>query len=373
MMRLSTRQAGILVCIVIGVAGLLINLKIVGANPIYEGVDYNQFYSASRLAGTGHLYEWDALQKLEAENGYLVPTGRLPVVLYGHKILSVFPFPVARILWMALSLAALLVTVLTWPGANRPLLAAAFACATPITLAVFFGQDIPFWLMFFSLGLLLLERERPRAAGAAMALCICKFHLALGIPILLIAQKRWKALIAGAVAVAALIGFSFLIEGPEWPLRYRTMATMPIFSTGPKRMPSLRGAAEFLPWPVAAEIGSAAAVAALLWLASRRTSEVGPAGAAVAACGLLLGHHTYVADCSLLIPLAAMTVQDGRAPVWRKAWASVLLTPVPALMLGAVNPSPLTQLLIDGFVVAALISAVHGFGALKFKGHDAAA
>ena len=57
-------------------------------------------------------------------------------------------------------------------------------------------------------------------AGCGICTCICKFHLALGIPVLLVSQKRWKALIAGAGTFALLIAACFLIEGPGWVRHY---------------------------------------------------------------------------------------------------------------------------------------------------------
>jgi hypothetical protein len=46
--------------------GLAFNIWMTMLNTTGWGVDYNQFCAASRLAGTGHLYDWDALRKIEA-------------------------------------------------------------------------------------------------------------------------------------------------------------------------------------------------------------------------------------------------------------------------------------------------------------------
>ena len=70
---------------VVTTLGLAFNIWFAVLNRGGWGVDFNQFYAASRLVGTGHLYDWDALRKIEAENGREVPTGRLPVVLYGRR------------------------------------------------------------------------------------------------------------------------------------------------------------------------------------------------------------------------------------------------------------------------------------------------
>ena len=88
---------------------------------------------------------------------------------------------------------------------------------------------------------MLLSKEKPWLAGVAFALCICKFHLALGIPVLLVARKQWKALIAGAGTFALLIAACFLIEGPGWVRHYLENSRLPSFSPAPERMPTLYG------------------------------------------------------------------------------------------------------------------------------------
>jgi hypothetical protein len=321
------------------------------------GVDFNQFYAASRLAGTGHLYDWDALRKIEDEHGIEVPTGRLPVVLYGHKILGSLPYAVARSLWMAGGVAALMVFAVGWPGARRLLMVVALAWSMPAALGLLLGQDVPFWLMFFTAGLLLMERKRPWSAGVAFSLCICKFHLALGIPVMLAAQKRWKTLIAGAMAVLAWIAACFLIEGPRWPLQYAKMSQMPFFSPAPQRMPSVYGIASWLPWPAAAEIAGGVAIVLLLWAACRGSTDLGMCGATAAACGLLLGPHAYAGDCALLIPLSVLTIQRPGAPPWLKVWALVLLSSAPMLLLVWRKPF-LGQASIVAFVIAAMVAGI---------------
>ena len=161
--------AAIVVAAIIAL-GLAFNIWLAVSSRAGWGIDFNQYYSASRLAGTGHLYDWDALRKIEAENGTAVPTGRLPVVLYGHKILGSLPYAVARSIWLAAGIAALMVFAAAWPGTRRPLMLAALAWSMPATLSLLYGQDLPFWLMFFTAGLVLMERKRPWSAGLAFAL-----------------------------------------------------------------------------------------------------------------------------------------------------------------------------------------------------------
>ena len=148
----------------------------------------------------------------------------------------------------------------------------------------------------------------------------------------------------------------FWIEGPGWPRRYWQVLADPAFSPAAPRMANLRGIAWWLPWPTAAEIVLAIAVACLLWTFLRRTTDLGLAGAGAAAGGLLLARHGYAGDCALLIPLLVFTVQRPGVAVWLKCWAVLLLTPAPLFLVVLVaNKQFYGQLLIVGFVVAALL------------------
>jgi hypothetical protein len=336
-------------------AGLAFNLYFAANNGSGWGVDFNQFYSASKLAGTGRLYDWEALRKIEAERGQEVPTGRLPVELYGVKLVGWMPYRAAQVVWLAASVVALIFFALAWPGANRLLMAAALAWSMPVALLLVYGQDTPFWLLWVALGLLLLERGSPRLAGVVFALCICKYHLSYGLPILLLAQKRWNALVSACAAGAVLVAACFALEGWTWPAQYVAQSHSPMFSPAAFRMPNLHGIAWWFPWPAAVEIGLSIGVAALLWMVCRRASNLGFAGAAAAAVGLLLGGHGYANDCALVVPMLVFTIQRDTVPRWLKFWAVLLLTPAPALLLTTSKPFA-GQILVVGFVAAALFA-----------------
>jgi hypothetical protein len=340
--------------VLIGVIGAGFSIWLAVENRTGWGVDFNQFYAASHLAGTGHLYDWDALRKLERENGPEVATGRLPVELFGVKIIGSLPYSIAHGLWFAGSLGAMVLFCLTWPGAGRIPMVVALAWSTPTALLLVLGQDTPFWLMFFAAGLLLMESGKPRTAGVAFALCICKFHLAVGLPVMLAAQRRWKTLGAGAAAFSLLLAACFLIEGANWPLRYIENSHMARFSPAAERMPNVYGLVSRQPWPPIAEIVLALAILLLLWVACRDTADLGFAGALAAACGLILGRHAYAQDLALLLPLSVILLQRPSVPPWLRAWAILMISPAPTLLLVSNYPS-LGQILIVAFVTCALI------------------
>ncbi len=335
--------------------GAALNLVMALNNTTGWGEDFNQFYSASHLAGTGQLYNWDALRKLEDQNGTEVPTARLPVVIFGVKIVGWLPYATARIVWLVANILALAVFVAAWPGVDRFLMALAIAWSMPVGLLLVLGQDTPFWLMLTAIGFYLLRRDMPRLAGIVFALGICKFHLSLGIAVLLLAQKRWSTIASACATGAALLASCFPIEGPAWPSRYLEILRRPEFSPATYRMPSLNGIANWFPWPLAIEVALTIAVIALLWMVCRRASDVGIAGAAATAGGLILAHHCYANDCALLIPLLALLTLRPEVPSWLKMTAMVLFTPAPVFLLTTNKPFA-GQILIVGFVICALVA-----------------
>ena len=76
-------------------------------------------------------------------------------------------------------------------------------------------------------------------------------------------------------------------------------------------------------------------------------------GAASAACGLLLSHHSYLGDCALLIPLSVLTIQRQQGPAWLRIWALLMLTPLAAMLIASGKPY-LGQTLVVSFVAVAV-------------------
>jgi hypothetical protein len=335
------------------VAGLAYYYWVASNNPTGWGVDFNQFYAGSHLAGTGQLYNYDKLSQLEAPHGPPMPTGRLPVEMFAVKLIGWLPYRTAEGVWFGASLLSLVLCVVLWPGVNRIAITAALALSMPAALLLVLGQDTPFWMVFFAAGLVLLKKERPVLAGIAFSLCIIKFHLALGIPILLLAQRRWTAFWSTAAAAAVWTAACFAIEGPGWPAQYMEGFRMPVFSPAAYRMLNLHGLAYWTRWPTAVELFLALGIVAIVWMICRGSS-LGVSGAAAVTGGLLLGGHAYANDAAMLIPLLGFALGCEITPAWLKFWGLLLLTPLPIMVL--VTDKPFNgQILIVGFAIAALV------------------
>ena len=337
--------------------GLLLGWKVAYSNQAAWGIDFNQFYAASHLAGTGELYNWDALQREEHKNGLPVRTARLPVVAYGVKAISWLPYRQAQWLWLIASVLSLAAMALLWPRGNGPILFAVLSWSMPVVLLLLLGQDTPFWLLFFAFGFALLQRGRTTLAGVVLALCLCKFHLAAGIPLVLAAKQCWRTLISGGITCAFLLSTGFLIEGSTWPARYMAVFRESAFSPAEERMPNLRGLAHWLPQPVLVQLLLALALAALLVLVARKLDNIGFIAALAAACGLLLAPHGYGNDCALLIPLLAQLLSDKSFPAYARVWALLMATPVPILLLASDSPVA-GQVMIVAFVVTVLMAVL---------------
>jgi hypothetical protein len=347
-----------------GFAGLVINGALALANSSTWNVDCNQYYSAGKLLGTGHLYDPDAIRSLELErNVRAVPFGRIPAFAVAFQPLSALPYPVARLLWLCASIAAVAGFAYLWPFATRAWALVAICWSAPIAMCLAIGQDTMWFLFFAALGLRLLLSGHDLWAGIAFSACIAKPHLALLLPVFLIARLKWRALLGGAAGCAASLLVSFAAEGNDWPRRYLSLARIPDFDPAPGRMPNLRGLLSLVDAGLAVEVALGLVVAAALWFFFR-TAPLPVAGALVLAGGLLLGHHGYFYDAQLLLPALLLPCHasyiQASYPEWLRKWALFLLSPVPYLFL-LIGTGVLGRIAITGYtltLIAVMMRAV---------------
>lgn len=234
---------------------------------------------------------------------------------------------------------------------DRTVMLTALAWSLPASFTLFYGQDVLVWLLFFALGLHLLRGGHSLGAGIAFALCICKFHLLIGLGIMLLARKEWKAISAGVLSTAVLLSASFAVEGAKWPCLYLGVIELPGFSPSTNLMPDVYGLVARFPDALLWEILLSGAIAFLLWFACRR-STVSVAGALAAAAGLLFAHHAYGYDCVLLLPLCVIVAQNHRLPQWIQLVAVFLLSPFFNILFGGCSVA--AQLLVCSFVAFAI-------------------
>lgn len=315
--------------------GVLFNIWVVVVNHSRRGVDFAEFYAAGEAVGSGHLYD---LPVIEAhERAYVTTVGpfvRLPIVALAFKPFTFLSFSVALGLWRGLEILAGVLSVWLWPGRSRAAILACLCWSLPAAMVLYYGQDVLFWLFFFSLGLHLMDSERPYLAGISFALCISKFHLLLGLAVMLIAQRRWRTIAAGGTTGLILLACSFGLEGPRWPALFAEISALPVFTPVPEKMPNLYGLVYRLPAPAFFEILVCLIFACGLWVASKR-APLSLTGALAAAAGLLFAHHAYGYDCVLLLPLGAFLMQDVRFNIPLRLCALLIVSPLLLFLLAS--------------------------------------
>jgi alpha-1,2-mannosyltransferase len=188
---------------------------------IPPGWDFIQHYSAAVLALKGqaaHAYNFPDLAAVESSiagfkislSPYFLLWNYPPSFLLLLLPLALLPYQAALMLWLGVFFLAFLAVLyrlaphpLTWW----------FAVAFPANYWNFLHcQNGFFFGTMLGAGLLLLDRT-PLLAGVFLGLVTCKPHLALIIPLALIAGRRWQALTAMAGTVLVLVLGSVLLFG----------------------------------------------------------------------------------------------------------------------------------------------------------------
>jgi hypothetical protein len=299
--------------------------------------EYVTFYIGGRLVGTPYLYDMahGYREQIRALGGYgdQFLFVRLPFVALLHAPLALLPYGAAAAVWGALSVGALAAFVRLWPAKDWRWTLAACCWSSPVAFDFVFGKDTVALVLLLAVAVRIHD-ERPVAAGLVLSLLAIKYHLFFPLPMLVIAQRRWKTgagFLAGAAVLAAV---SFLAGGWDWPARLLELRAA---QTSPNEylMPNLRGMLEPFTNSLAPELLlDAAAAAGVWWIARRADFRYGLA--AVLVGGLLVSHHAALYDCVVLIPaLLIVAERSGVEGAWKalNRLCLFLLTPLPYAMI----------------------------------------
>jgi len=316
--------------------GILFNLWVTAVNKSKRGVDFAQFYAAGEVVGSGQLFDLSVIEAHERPYTSAVgPFVRLPVVALVFKPFTYLSFPAALGLWRCLEVLAGIFGVWLWPDVKRGTLFASLCWSLPAAIVLYYGQDVLFWFFFFGLSLRMMKNEHQYLAGVSFALCICKFHLMLGLAVMLLARRSWRTIAVGAVSGLILLAGSFGLEDSRWPLRFASIASLPVFTPAPQKMPNLYGIVYRLPSAFALEVVIFLAFAVGLWLACRRV-PLGIAGGLASASGVLFAHHAYGYDLVLFLPLCAVLIEEECFfPIPLRLCALLALSPLLLFLLAS--------------------------------------
>lgn len=315
--------------------------------------DFLPLYAFGQLTGSPNLYDTASVYAAESHaiGAYGIVYPRLPYYGLLLKPLTWMPYQTAYRVWEALMLAAFAGFVLLWPHA-RPAEKWILCCwSLPFWAGLFNGQDGALLLLWLALAMRLFRGGREVLVGAVLALCASKYNLVILVPLVILAQRRWR-MAAGASAVGAvMLALSFLAAGASWPLRYWAMLMDPLTEHGLDHMANLHALFSAIPFGVGLEAAVALLIAATVFLAARRTADFeGPLALALAG-SLLVSPHTYLADCALLLPALMFAAGRVAAGGPRRISSTALATPVPWYLLQLLLPLPaITRALMVGLV-----------------------
>jgi hypothetical protein len=330
----------------------------------HVGSDFLAFWGAGRLVMAGMPWEaFDIAAETSAQaashTGQMVAYVNPPPYLFLTGPLGLLPYSLAWLVWALGGWAAwFAVCRRVLPGQPLVLLACPVAY-----LAACHAQNGFVTGALLVGGVLALTRpgrHRDIIAGVLFGALVIKPHLALLVPLWLIAGGRWRALGAAAMSALALCLLSLIAFGPEtwaaWPNSFQVSEVL-MSQTGGEffiRMATPYALIRVLVGPDAAIAGQMVvtlAVAALVWRTTRRQGITTGTGALMLAATAVASPYLFSYDFPFLVQPTLWLVVDARTTGWRpweKAgtialWLAPLATRAAALPLHA-NLMPLAGL-----------------------------
>ena len=307
------------------------------------GSDFLAFWGAARLtvAGTPQLvYDLAAETAAQATTGIgnMIAYVNPPPFLLVIAPLGLLPYAVAWVVWSLTGWAVWLLVarrilpqatlaIAAFPGAY---LAASHAQNGFLTGALLIG------------GVLTLRRSQA-LSGALFGALIVKPHLALLVPLWLLAGRKWSALAAGAASALGLSLLSVAAFGPAtwraWPSSFAVSAA--IMRNGDavfwQRMSTVYSAVRLHGGGTAAILAQSAVTlgcAALVVLVWRRTRDPEAAGALMLAATALGSPYLFAYDLAFLALPVFWLVREALARGFRP-WERLALVALYAAPLAA--------------------------------------
>jgi Glycosyltransferase family 87 len=221
-----TRQNLMTVAILLPLVALVAECYVVWSDPSLRwrmviGHDFLAFWSSAVLYlqdGIPALYDYAAQNALQQEHAvgpgvllwYYPPTWLMVSLPFG-----LMPFPLAALLFAALSvLAAILLARLIRPEAGPAGLAATLG-APVIIAALIQGQNGILVALLMTAGIIAVDRGRPWLSAILLAALLIKPHLAVLIPLALLATRNWSQIARTGLATLAIVALTAAIIGPE--------------------------------------------------------------------------------------------------------------------------------------------------------------
>ena len=337
----------------------------------HVGSDFLAFWGAGRLVLAGvpwNAFDLAAEQVAQAAShtGQMVAYVNPPPYLFLTAPLGLMPYGVAWLVW-ALGGWAL------WFAVCRRLLpdAPLAVLASPVAyLAACHAQNGFVTGVLLVGGVIALARSSRRGdliAGLLFGALVIKPHLALLVPLWLIAGGRWRVLGAGAVSALGLCLLSLLAFGAQtwsaWPKSFAVSAILMAQHGGPFFLRMATPYALLREWtnPAVALAGQAVlalALALLVWRVTRKSGANAATGALMLAATAVASPYLFSYDFPFLIQPTLWLVSTARAQGWRPwekplvigLWLAPLATRAMAMPLHA-NLMPFAGLVLVAMIV----------------------
>jgi Glycosyltransferase family 87 len=331
------------------------------------GGDFVSFWAASRLLLSGltaqvydpvvhGLAELPVLRKDYA--AFYYP----PTYLILCWPLGLLGFFQAYVVFLGASGLALIATLRAVVGSNWVLVGLLGFPA--IYLNIMPGQNAFLTATLLGVSLHLMDR-RPRLAGVLLGVMVIKPHLALAVPVALIATGRWRVLASAALTASGLVAASVLLFGWDtWSAflvnARDARATLEYGAVGFSKMQSVFAALRWLGVGVTAAYAvhgavAAAAIAALVWAGRRCRTPAEERSLIVLACLTVTPFSLFYDMTLLALPLGwlARAWWDKGFPPWSKPVLGVtLLAPAVQVFWQPVPFGLPVILLLGGFLLA---------------------
>lgn len=322
----------------------------------HVGSDFQAFWGAGRLIMAGQswsAYDVVAEQGAQAAShtGHFVPFVNPPPYLFLAAPLAMMPYGAA---WLAWALGGWAVWFAVCrrllPGQSLILLScpAAYLAACHAQNGFVTGALLVGGVMALSRA----DRRGDRIAGALFGALVIKPHLALLVPLWLIAGRRWGALGAMAVSTVLLCLLALIVFGPQtwaaWPHSFPVSAAL--IEHGGRafflRMATPYALIRVLVGANAALAGQIVimlAMATMVWRETRRDGVNAATGALMLAATAMASPYLFSYDLPFLVQPVLWLVTTARTKGWRPwektgviaLWLAPLATRVAALPLHA--------------------------------------
>ena len=308
---------------------LTLSLAFLAQVPDLHTNDYVSVWAGAQIIGPD-LYDPVRLERIEHTVSPLIGSKRYirpPYYVMMFWPLGWLPYRAAYAGFVLMNLAALLLFLRIWRFDAPAILACALFL--PLQWSFGIGQDAPLMLLLVAGAALLIQRRWDFAGGALLALFTVKLHLFLFLPVVLIAQRRYRALAGLAVGGAALYLLAAAFVGIDWPLK-SLHAAVSNEATFVASTPGVAGLLRKLHAPWWLLVPATAAGVAMVYRRARSTAWL-PAMALAIAAGVVFAPRAQVYDGSFFLLLLLLEAAPALIVI---AGVAVVAVITPAALVG---------------------------------------